>query len=141
MALVGELSFDSEAYRVVETLLNALLRFAHRVTFPTYLYSVWGQTQAMQEKDYVDVAKYIELKISAIQSYAQAKLQRILSDVNTVVTLYMAATSLLFLMTAVLFSLLRLLRVISVPSSRDVSAVFEREAYKYETRRRHLAAV
>ena len=137
LGMSGEVPFDSEAYRSIETLISGLLRFAHHVTFVTFLLSSKEQEQAKKEKGYVDYAHQIELKILQTPPATQEKLRKILKDVHTVLMLYMGLSSLLFMASSVI-----LLFREGVHAVRDTkahgAAVFEEEAYRQESRRPRL---
>lgn len=130
MGIQGSVPLSSDTYVTMERLLNGLLRYGHRFTFMTYLFSRRAQEKAKQDKNFADFTSEIELKISRMDPAAQNKLRDILARINTAVLLYMGFTSMLFLCVWVLFVLLRLLHLVSFSSRRDVGDVLEREAYR-----------
>jgi hypothetical protein len=131
----GELSFDDEAYRAIETLICGLLRFGHRVTFMGFILSMREQALAKKSDDYVDYSKQIELKISRTPPDVQSQLRKILSDVHSMVTIYMAVSSLLFMVASVVLALLRGLNLFRNFGKREISSVLESEAYRAESYR------
>jgi len=138
LGLSGELSFDSETYRNMETLFNGLLRYGHRFSVTTYILSAKHQANARKEKDYVDVARQIDLSISRQEPAQREKLQKILVDIHQALILYMTFSSLLVLAAMAVYVMLNMLGIASV-DDRKVTAVIEREAYWAETRQRRLA--
>lgn len=131
----GELSFDNDAYRAVEALLCGLLRFGHRITFTTYVFSSIEQSRAKREdRDYEDVSQQIALKISRLGPETQQKIGTILSQARSTVLLYMAFTSLIFV---VAFSGWVVLKVLGLrrPSKAKLSHPVEQEVYRAEMRR------
>lgn len=135
LGMIGELPFDSDAYRALETLLCGLLRFGHRVTFSTYIFSSVEQSRARKEdRDYVDVAQQIGLKVSRLAPETQQKVGAILSDARSAVILYIAFTSLIFLVLLVGWAVLRFLGI-RRPSKAKLSHPVEQEVYRAELRR------
>lgn len=134
LGMTGELPFDSDAYRALETLLCGLLRFGHRISFLTYLFSARENSRARKEKDYVDVAAQISLKVSRLEPSTQTKILNILKSVHGVVVLYMAFSSLLFLASCIVMKALELLGLVHFEETKDnVRQVIESEAYTAET--------
>jgi hypothetical protein len=131
----GELPFDSDAYRSIETLLCGLLRFGHRLTFMRFILSALEQERAKKSKDYVDYAQQIELKVSRTPAATQDKLQLLLSDVHKTVTVYVSISSLLFMAGVVVISILRAFNFCRDLTKRKVSSVLESEAYRAESSR------
>jgi len=132
----GKLQFDDEAYRAIETLLCGLLRFAHRVTFMGFILSSIDQAKARKSEEYVDYNKQIELKISHAPESVREELRKILGETHKMVAVYMAVCSLLFMVAAVIYAVLRALNLIHDRSKREISAVVETEAYRAESNRR-----
>jgi len=136
LAMSGELSFENDAYRSLETLFNGLLRFGHRISFLTWVYSSRAIARAQQEKDYVNVSSQIALKISRLNPEAQKKITRILDDVHTAVIVYMGVSSLFFLLIFSVSKLLGALGLVNFDKKKKVAReVIEREAYVSESRR------
>lgn len=133
MAESGELSFDDDAYRAIETLLCGLLRFGHRITFLSYMLSVMEQEKTKKSEEYVDYHKQIQLKITRTSPAVQEKLQTILSETHKMVTIYIALSSLLFMAAAVIFVVLRALNLIRKIGKSEISSVVESEAYRAES--------
>jgi hypothetical protein len=135
LGMSGEISYDNEAYRAVETLMSGLIRFGHRITFLTWLFSTFEVERAKKEKDYVDVSAQITLKISRLEPETQAKLIALLKDVQSAVIVYTAFSSLLFLSIYLTFKLCQLLGIWHPDGKESLSKVIEREAYLAEMRR------
>ncbi len=133
LGMTGELPFDSETYRTIETLMCGLLRFGHRITFLTYIFGAVEQHRARQEKDYVDVAQQIALKISLLEPGTRDKLKEILEKVRAAIVLYSAFTSILFLFLFVVYKIAGRLDSRAENETKEVSFVIEREAYRAET--------
>ena len=142
LGMSGELPFDNEAFRAVETLMCGLMRFGHRITFLTFLLSSLEIAKAKKDKDYVDVSQQIGLKISRLQPSTQVKMAKILKDTHSVVLVYMALSSLLFLTIMAAMKVFKLLGLWHSESTREkVSHVIDREAYLAETQRGMRLAV
>jgi hypothetical protein len=134
----GELPFDSEAYRSIETLLCGLLQFSHRVTFISYVLSYRERRDAIKCNEYVDYSQQIDLKVSRTEPATQQKLRAILSEIHQAITIYMALSSLLFLASAAVLVTLRTLNLFNGYSKREISAVLESEAYRAESYRQRV---
>jgi hypothetical protein len=131
----GSLPFDSDTYRSLETLINGLLRFAHRVFFMSYVLSRIEQEQAKKDKDYVDVSKQLALKISRLDPTARSKVIGILNSIRSAIVLYMTFSSLfLFALIMVLLFLKRLGLWRPDNAKAELSGVIEREAYRFGDR-------
>lgn len=131
----GELPFDSDAYRALETLFCGLLRFAHRVMFSTYVLSSVEQARARKEDpNYIDVSKQIALKVSRLKPETQQKIGSIMNDARTALLLYIAFTSLIFLLLALVWCIAKLLGI-RRPTRENVSNPVEQEVYLAELRR------
>lgn len=133
LGMSGELAYDNEAYREIETLLCGLLRFGHRITLMTWVISRIEIEREKKHKDYVDVSAQITLKISRLQPSTQQKLFAILNDVHTILIGYAALSSLLFLS---IYSVLKVLQLFGLwhpdREKEKVTRVIEREAYLAE---------
>jgi hypothetical protein len=135
LGMNGDLLFDGEAYRTFETLLNALLRFAHRITVPVYLLSKWEQDRAKLRKDYVDVAQQIDLSLSRLDSQTAERLTNIIKNVHSAIIFYMAVSSLSFLALLALYAMSQLFGTDWHSDRQEkMVAVIEREAFFAETR-------
>lgn len=125
-----EMVFDDEAYRSLEILFNGLLRFAHRLTFLTYVLSSIETSKVQKEKDYVSVSAQISLKVSRLEPDVQAKISEILKEAMSAVLIYLAASSLFFL---TLYCALKLLDAVGIvqlgEKEDDAREAIEREAY------------
>jgi hypothetical protein len=115
-----------------------LLRFGHRITFLTFLLSSLEIAKAKKDKDYVDVSQQIGLKISRLQPSTQVKMAKILKDTHSVVLVYMALSSLLFL---TIMAAMKVFKLLSESTREKVSHVIDREAYLAETQRGMRLAV
>lgn len=136
LGMTGELACDSEAYRELETLLCGLLRFGHRITFMTWIFSRLAIEQEKKRKDYVDVSAQIALKISRLQPATQQKLWLIMKDIHSTVLVYAGLSSLLFLSIYVVARTLQLFGLWHPEAEKEkVTRVIEREAYLAEKRR------
>jgi hypothetical protein len=142
LGVSGELPFDSDTYRTLETLICGLLRFGHRISLLTFILCRKEQERAKKEKNFVDVSQQIALKISRLDPATQAKLTKILAGISQATIVYMSITSLPFLSAfavyevAKAFGLLRTHR-----ETKEISFVIEREAYRVESMRPLRAAV
>ena len=136
LGTTGELPFDSEAYRVLELLICGLLRFGHRITFLTFLFSQIEGERAKKEKNYEDVSKQIALKIARLKPETQEKLGQILKDLHSALIVYMAFSSLFFLSIFIVMNVCKWLGLWHPENARErVTRVIEREAYLAESRR------
>jgi hypothetical protein len=72
---------------------------------------------------------------SGIPEATQEKLQLLLSDVHKMVTFYVSISSLLFMASAVVISILRAFNFCRDLTKRRVSSVLESEAYRAESSR------
>ena len=134
LGMSGELSFESEAYRALETLLSGLLRFGHRISFLTYFFSARAISRAQKEKDYVNVAAQISLKVSRLQPGTQKKILEILKGVHTAVIVYMVLSSLLFVSLFFVTKTLAFLGLVHLEETKDnVREVIESEVYVAES--------
>lgn len=134
LAADGELPFDSDAYRMLETLMCGLLRFGHRVTFLTYVFSSAEQFRAKKAGEFVDVSAQIALKVSRLDPATQAKLKKIIGDAHTAIVVYMAFTSLFLMALLAAFGTAKLLGLWR-PNKAELSHPVEQEAYRAETHR------
>jgi len=130
LGMTGELPFDSKLYRRTETLLCGLLRFAHRVTFMTYIFSKAEQEKDKKLKDHVDVTAEINLEMSRLAPEARKNFGKIMRDVSRAILLYMAFTSMFFLAASIPIALLRVLGIWRSEKAKEVSNVIEQEAYR-----------
>jgi len=142
LGMTGELSFDSDAYRALETLLSGLLRFGHRISFLTYIFSARAISRAQKEKDYVNVAAQISLKVSRLQPGTQEKILEILKGVHAAVIVYMVFSSLLFLSLFFVMKILELFGLMHLQETKEnVREVIESEVYIAESQRGMRLAV
>jgi hypothetical protein len=142
LAMDGELSFDDEAYRSLETLLSGLLRFGHRLSLLTYLLSRRESMRAQKEKDYVNVSAQIALKVSRLNPETQTKIVKILEEVHSTAIGYIAASSFSLLSLYLLLKLGEAAGLIQLDNTKsNVRGVIEREVYLAESRRSMRLAV
>jgi len=135
MGMEGDISFNSDLYRQLEMLLCGLLRFGHRVTLLTYIFSKREQEAAKNSKDYIDVSQQIALKVSRLDPVAQGKLIRILQCVQRAIFLYMAFTSLWFLTFACGMLVAKLFGLYRPDEKAKITGVIQQEAYRAESKR------
>jgi hypothetical protein len=130
LAEAGRISFDDEAYRMMEALLNALIRYAHRLSFTGYLYSARENARAKREDpDYIDFGNTLMLKISRLEPSVGAEVNKIVSNMHSALCIYMAANSLLFKIFGVIYLAKRLYRPNVKEEVKQRIFVVEREAY------------
>jgi hypothetical protein len=142
LGMSGELPFESDTYRVLETLICGMLRFGHRITFLTYVFCRIEQERAMKDKDFVDVSRQIALKVSRLNPTTQAKLVEILNGLRLATIVYMAFTSLFFLSVFTIFETAKVLGIWRPDEkAKEISFVIEREAYRAESMRPLRVAV
>jgi hypothetical protein len=134
LGMSGEIPFDNDAYRSIEILICGLLRYGHRLTLLTYIFSLVEQEKAKQDKGYVDVGKQIALRISRLEKDTQLKIAKIIRGVRTSIILYMAFSSLLMLAIIIVVKIAKLLGLWK-PSKATLTGVIEQEAYRVESRR------
>jgi hypothetical protein len=130
------IEFENPAYRALETLFCGLLRYSHRITFLSFLISKRASNRAEKEKDYVNVSAQIALKVSQLQPETQERILEILKGVQSILMIYIACSSLLFLSILAVYKVLDILgiRHLKEAQGRVVDAI-EREAYLAESRR------
>jgi hypothetical protein len=136
LGMSEELPFESDTYRVFETLICGMLRFGHRITFLTYVFCRIEQERARRDKNFVDLSRQIALKISRLNPETQAKLLRILKDLTMATMVYMAFTSLFFMSIIAGYEIAKFLKLWTPDSAtKEIGFVIEREAYRAETMR------
>lgn len=137
LAVEGEISYSDPAYRSFEMLLCGLLRFAHRITFLTYCFSVYQQSLASKDKNRVDLGQQIALRVSRLDATTQEKLNRITIETRNAVFLYMFLSSvpLFTLVSTRLFLKYSGLLPLEDTKSQLISPI-EEEAYRCEKRKK-----
>jgi hypothetical protein len=135
MGMDGEVPFDSDVYRQLEVLLCGLLRFSHRISFLTFIFSKMEQKHLIKTEDHVDVAKEISLKIKQLNPDTQEKLVEMLDSVRNAILLYMIFTSLSILSISIVLFLARHIGVWRSEEAKKISGVIEQEAYRAESKR------
>ncbi len=139
MGMEGELVYHDPAYRNFEALFCGLVRFAHRITFLTYIFSLRQQAQAMKDKDYVDVGQLLALSLSRLAPDTQRKLNEISESARTALVLYMVFSSPPLLVMVAAVGVAGRLGLISAGNTKkQFSTPIEQEAYRYESKRRQL---
>src|ERR1019366_10192699 len=73
----GQVPFDSDTYRSIEILFNGLIRFAHRLTAASFFVALIQNAQYRKDKDHIEFAKKMELKISRMPLSSQEALSEI----------------------------------------------------------------
>ncbi len=134
IAASGEISFDDEAYRAIETLLCGMIRFAHRMTFMGYLFSSMQQKKDKEADEFINFHQQLKLKISRAPIPVQRKLSAVMAAVSKLVIFYIGLNSLLFMATLPIILLLRSFNLLRDFTKLRVSSVLETEAYKAESR-------
>jgi hypothetical protein len=133
LGMNGELDFGNDTYRTLETLLCGLIRFSHRITFLTFIFSLVEQEKAKKEKGYADLGQQIALKISRLDPDTQTKLKALLTGVRSAIILYLVFSSVLFMTIIFLYYVRRLVGLGPKTDDTDeISSVVEREAYRAE---------
>jgi hypothetical protein len=142
LGMSGELPFDSETYRIFEMLICGMLRFGHRITFLTYILCLREQERAKKDKDFVDLSQQIALKISRLDPKTRSKLVEIMEGLRIATILYMAFTSLLFLLVLVRYEVAKVLGLLRPDHETErITFVIESEAYRSESMRGLRVAV
>lgn len=135
MGMEDEIPFDDPAYRSFELLFCGLLRFAHRITFLSYLFSARQRFRASKEKDYVDVAQQIALRVSRLNPATQAKFNEIAQQARYALMYYMVFSSFpLFLVIAALVLAKRIGLIKLDDAKEKIIVPIEQEAYQCEER-------
>lgn len=137
LGLEEEIPYDDPAYRSFETLLCGLLRFAHRITFLSYCFSALQRSRASKQRDYVDVAQQIALRVSRLRPDTQVKFNQIAREARNALIAYMVLSSiplLVFLLSLFLAKRFGLIRT-KGPKERIINPI-EQEAYLCEERSR-----
>lgn len=89
----GKISFDDPAYRSIELLINGLIRYAHRLSFVSYI-------QSMQKKEDVDAAhgsirfsERLGVQLEKASPEVRDEIKRLHRMVSRAVFYYLIATS------------------------------------------------
>lgn len=142
LGMSGELPFESDAYRSIETLMCGMLRFGHRITFLTYILCRREQERAKKDKDYVDMSKQFALKISRLDPSIRDKVTKILASISNETIVYMSFTSLFFLLIIGVYLVAKGCGLFwQDHKTKEISFVIEREAYRAESMRPLRVAV
>jgi hypothetical protein len=128
----GRISYDDEAYRAIEILLNGLIRYAHRMSFLTWVCTVRENARARREsKDIPDFGQQVALKIARLDPEMQIQISQLLSKVHSALALYLTANSLVFKLAAVWVLILRMCRPVETKEQFTQQVfVLEYEAYR-----------
>jgi hypothetical protein len=139
MAMDGELSQEEAAYRNFELLLCGMVRFAHRITFSTFVFSHRQQQQAMKEKDYVDVGKLLTSSMLRLAPDTKRKLNEISESIRTALLLYMVLSSIPLFTVMMAYGIASRLRLTASTNTKEqFSTPIEQEAYRFGTKRQQL---
>jgi hypothetical protein len=142
LAMQKEIEFDGDAYRNLETLFNGLLRFGHRISLLTYVLSKIEVERASKEKDFVSFSSQMSLRISRLEPDTQKKIHGILNQLHHELMRYMAQSSLFFMSTYLVFTVLDAIGLAHLTErKKEVGRVIEQEAYFAESRRSMRLAV
>jgi hypothetical protein len=142
MGMEDQIKFDDPAYRSFELLFCGLLRFAHRITFLSYLFSARQRSRASKEKDYVDVAQQIALRVSRLNPTTQEKFNDIAQKAREALIYYMIFSSIplfVFIMSLVLAKRVGLIKLDG--AKEKIIVPIEQEAYRCEERSRLRVAL
>ncbi len=140
MGQSGELDFEGDLYRSLETLFCGILRFAYRFTLLSYVSFRVEQERAKKSNEFEDLGQQLSLKISRLSGSNQIKLEGILKRLHTTLVFYMAATSLTFMLFSAVYSVLQAANFVKRISKRQISEVIEQEAYRAESCRTRISA-
>ena len=133
LGMNGEIDFSNDTYRTLETQLCGLIRFSHRVTFLTFIFSLVEQEKAKKEKGYADLGQQIALKISRLDPDAQTNLKALLTNLRSAIVLYLVFSSVLFMTLIFVYNVRRLVGFgTKTDDTHEISSVVEREAYRAE---------
>ncbi len=125
----GAISFDNVAYRQLELLINALIRYGHRVSFSTYLLA---NPQMEHEKglNYRAFHNQFLSQVNQLNPEVQDQIRGLWSRINMVVAQHMRRSSLVFKAISWYWRL-RLSRHVDPAQDETMQKVyvFEREAY------------
>jgi hypothetical protein len=133
LGMNGEIDFANDTYRTLETLLCGLIRFSHRITFLTYIFSAIEHEKAKKEKGYADLGQQIALKISRLDPNTQTKLKALLIDLKSAIVLYVCFSSVFFMTVVFFYHVTQLVGLRSkTDDTGEISSVVEREAYRAE---------
>ena len=131
MSQAGQIRCDSEAYRAVEHLLNAMIRYAHRFTMASLFLSFLEGERLRKAGDPENFAAEFARKIASVKDpIVSAELGRIIARVNYLLPRYAGKSSFFFALASFSYIIFRKLQpVIALKHKREVVAQFERQAY------------
>lgn len=129
IAEAEKINFDDDAYRSMELLINAVIRYAHRYSFLTYIFSVVEMERSKKEdKDYVNFGKQMTLKFSHLDPKVRSEFVEILTSIHKSLCLYMLGTSFLFKVLLLVYYLKKFTG--AKAEVKEQVIVLEREAYR-----------
>lgn len=131
LAMNGEMSFDSDLYRSLEILFNGLVRYAHTVSYYAYSVTVREAPHLDSEGDFAEMMK----GIASLPQGTRERVWALLQDTQAAVARYMAYTSPIFMLFALLASVRKSLKSMRPFQHTTYVRVFEEEAYRAEKRR------
>jgi hypothetical protein len=130
----GQVPFDSDTYRSIEILFNGLIRFAHRLTAASLFVALFQSAKDRKDKNHVEFAKKMELKISRMPKSSQEALCEIVKKVNNAVWIYIVFTSFPLLLLCTFLALTKRFRDKRVSTREELYSAVEEEAYVQELR-------
>jgi hypothetical protein len=131
LAQRGEVSFDDDAYRSVELLINGIIRYTHKYTLIGFIVAVFNDAQAKRDdKDYVDFGQQLALKISRLGSQAETEINSILGEIHNSLLGYLGVTSFAFMVLWVTLRVVHIFKPNRAKQEIDRQVfIMEREAY------------
>ena len=133
LGMDGELAFDDPAYRSVEIVINALIRYGHRITFLSYVVSKREQERDETGRGYLDLSETIAAAAIRSNPKVGSDLGSILLRVRQATFRYMALTSPILLLGIPFVAAAKLLGLGRDEKVKaEVGSVIEREAYRVE---------
>jgi hypothetical protein len=138
----GRIRFDDDAYRMLEARINALIQFAHRVSFITFLLSFVENQRAKRQKDYVNITEEFSLTLSRVaDAEVRRDMEHMMERISTALLCYFVITSHVVQLGMLALTFQRLFSPSRVKKREQQTAyVFEREAYITERLRARSAS-
>jgi hypothetical protein len=127
----GRIRFDDDAYQILEKRINALIQFAHRISFLTFVLSSVENERAKKERDYVNIADEFNLKLSRIEDErVRRDMEYMMERIGTAVFAYFVITSHVVQIGMLIYGVQRLFSPLKAKQREQQTVyVFEREAY------------
>ena len=131
LAQSGRIQCESAAYRTVEKFLNGVIRYAHRFTFSSLVLGHLEMDKARERGDFVDFSKEMFLEIEAVgDPFVKQELSRVVSRVGNLIPRFVAKSSLLFMMFALVYLAVRLFQpMLASDKKKEAVSAWEREAH------------